>query len=470
VKRLAFAVAACLPYLLLAYGNIVFGRETLVATGNFHPFDDRIDRSPSHGRRGYPYWNWHDQGASWWQWDPAGEFFKRAYRKGTLPLWDSTIAGGVDAHVNVTQGQYFPPYAAVLLSGNTPEARDAYYLGLLLFAGISVVLLCQRHALHPLAGAAAAVSFMLGGAMTLNVNSIVGQSIALSFELVPLVRQPRSSRSPVWTDVPPYVRRLQRDDSRFRIHGVHLFTLTPNVNQGLGLDGIGSRHAFNSHRYAALLRRYFRTEATVYPVATDLLPARRVILDLLNVRYLIVYDPTPHDLRTWAVKGLQATFGDDRFVILRNARAWGRAYVAKRIRVVHGIDAALDAVGDLSAPGEVVLEEPPALAFSAGEETVAECKIREYLPERVSIEAVSAAPAVLVLSDTHLEGWTATVNGRPARILHANVAFRGVEIPAGRFTVEFRYVTPGLRAGLAVSAAALAVIAGVIGWPRIRRA
>ena len=57
-----------------------------------------------------------------------------------------------------------------------------------------------------------------------------------------------------------------------------------------------------------------------------------------------------------------------------------------------------------------------------------------------------------MLLDNAAPGWTALVNGAPARILTADYAFRAVEVPAGSAQVDFRYTTPGLRAGLAITA------------------
>jgi uncharacterized membrane protein YfhO len=54
-------------------------------------------------------------------------------------------------------------------------------------------------------------------------------------------------------------------------------------------------------------------------------------------------------------------------------------------------------------------------------------------------------------------------------ILAADFAFRAVEVPAGRVEIEFSYWPPGLTAGLAVSAAALAVLAGLAAAALARR-
>lgn len=54
-------------------------------------------------------------------------------------------------------------------------------------------------------------------------------------------------------------------------------------------------------------------------------------------------------------------------------------------------------------------------------------------------------------------GWTAYVNGEKTEIVKANVGFMAVKAPAGENTIVFRYRTPGLYEGIAVSFAALNV-------------
>ena len=60
-------------------------------------------------------------------------------------------------------------------------------------------------------------------------------------------------------------------------------------------------------------------------------------------------------------------------------------------------------------------------------------------------------------------GWTAYVDGVETPIERVNVGFMAVLVGEGRHTVEFRYVSPGFFAGLAVSAVAAAVFAVYLG-------
>lgn len=86
--------------------------------------------------------------------------------------------------------------------------------------------------------------------------------------------------------------------------------------------------------------------------------------------------------------------------------------------------------------------------------------------ERVTVLVESDGPALLVLNDQVLDGWRATVDGRPARIHAANFLARGVWVEAGRHEVVFRYRTPLWREGWIAFALAAAVLAG---WGRLRR-
>ena len=75
------------------------------------------------------------------------------------------------------------------------------------------------------------------------------------------------------------------------------------------------------------------------------------------------------------------------------------------------------------------------------------------------------APGYVVLADAYDPGWRTEVDGRPATLLRANVAFRAVAVPAGRHLVESSYRPRAVSLGLAVSAAS-AALALAAAWSR----
>ena len=88
------------------------------------------------------------------------------------------------------------------------------------------------------------------------------------------------------------------------------------------------------------------------------------------------------------------------------------------------------------------------------------------LSGRISV----AGDRVLQIAVPYSRGWTARVDGAPAPVFKCGGMYMGVALTAGEHTVEMRYVTPGLRAGAAISLAALvALIALAIVSARRRR-
>ena len=59
--------------------------------------------------------------------------------------------------------------------------------------------------------------------------------------------------------------------------------------------------------------------------------------------------------------------------------------------------------------------------------------------DRVDVEVDSAEPGILVLHDLYYPGWLVEVDGRPARMLRADLLFRAVEVSEGRHRVVFTY-------------------------------
>ena len=66
---------------------------------------------------------------------------------------------------------------------------------------------------------------------------------------------------------------------------------------------------------------------------------------------------------------------------------------------------------------------------------------------------------VIFFSVPYDSGWSAKVNGKDAQILKTNVGFMAVRTEKGANEIEFRYETPGLKIGAAVSAAAIVLFA-----------
>ncbi len=65
----------------------------------------------------------------------------------------------------------------------------------------------------------------------------------------------------------------------------------------------------------------------------------------------------------------------------------------------------------------------------------------------------------LLLSIPYDKGWSATVDGQPVSVDQCYSGLCGVAVPAGEHVVELTYSTPGLSAGVAATAASIAIFA-----------
>jgi hypothetical protein len=139
-----------------------------------------------------------------------------------------------------------------------------------------------------------------------------------------------------------------------------------------------------------------------------------------------------------------------------------RTYAVAGARVADGDDAVRTLLDPAFDPGqEVVLPTGP---FARADPSFSgTSRLQDRDAERVAVEAELSRPGYVVLVDAWDPAWRATVDGRPADLLRANVAFRAVAVPAGRHHIEMRYRPVTLPWGLVITGLALAAGAAVAG-------
>src|SRR6267143_2551565 len=206
------------------------------------------------------------------------------------------------------------------------------------------------------------------------------------------------------------------------------------------------------------------------PVAVLWAPTRA----LLGVRYLVL----PPGMRPGEAHLRPVYDGADARVV-EDPTALPRAFVAARARCVDDRGARALLRARAIAPAEEVLladcasppaaEVPRTVAPEARLTAVPEAHIMVDEPARVVVAASTDAPAWLVLTDTWFPGWRARVDGADVVVQRADHALRAVALPPGRHEVEFTFTPRGLRAGAAITLAALAIV-GVLCLPRRRAA
>jgi len=100
--------------------------------------------------------------------------------------------------------------------------------------------------------------------------------------------------------------------------------------------------------------------------------------------------------------------------------------------------------------------------FTATAPTLEKCnlsddvKLADRRDTNVLLDVHMGCRGILIASETFYPGWTAAIDGRPAAILEAYGALRGVVVDAGAHQVEFRYRPACVYWGAALTAIGLA--------------
>jgi hypothetical protein len=142
------------------------------------------------------------------------------------------------------------------------------------------------------------------------------------------------------------------------------------------------------------------------------------------------------------------------------------AAVLPRAWIVHRVRVAADAArevrsGSFPLDAEAVVEAPDSpLEVRCDAPSTASVVSRRL--HSVAMEADAACRGLLILSETFYPGWEATVDGKPAPIIRANVALRGVALEKGRHRVEMRYRPRSVYTGLALTLVGLALAAAAV--------
>jgi hypothetical protein len=262
----------------------------------------------------------------------------------------------------------------------------------------------------------------------------------------------------------PAIDWLKQDTSRFRVMGDNT-VLAPNTAAIYGLNDVRGCDFMSVRRYEELITgKAGDFWFYIKPVG----PSMPESFQLLNVKYVLIPEPC-----SVLPDGYDLVYTNG-IAIYRNNACMDRALAVFDHQVERNPAAILTRVRSKSFDPRRILwleeePEPPAAPVKNPVATAvpaASVRITSYEPDEVSIEASLSRPGFLLLLDTYFPGWTAKVNGQPARIYRADYNFRAVSLPAGKSVVRFAYQPNSFRTGLMLSAAGLLVLGAAWFWSR----
>ena len=208
---------------------------------------------------------------------------------------------------------------------------------------------------------------------------------------------------------------------------------------------VGGYHGAKLVRYQDLIDRYLSE------LDDD-------VLDMLNTRYAIVAgaDGAPVPVRRGTEYG--AAWLVDTLRCLPDARA--------EIEALGTVDLRTTAVASPLKSGSMSLNSAPAGPYATGE-----IELVEYKPNYLKYTAKTEGEAFAVFSEIYYDkGWKAYIDGEEAPYRRVDYLLRGMVLPAGEHTVEFRFRAPHydwtegitLAASLLILLGALAALAHLL--------
>ncbi len=234
-------------------------------------------------------------------------------------------------------------------------------------------------------------------------------------------------------------------------------TLSYRVWEQAG-DFMSSNRASAFHKsvggyHAAKLRRY--QELITYALPKNTLG----VLNMLNVRYVIQSQPD-------SATGQSQTFAQ------QNPEALGNAWFVQQVQTVADADAEMAALAtpafDPRRTAIVDARFAPALTgLPTVLDTTGTITLTTYIPDNLTYESNAPGERLAVFSEIFYRGqddWQTLIDGKEVKHIRADYVLRALRIPAGKHTLEFKFVPPLVGLGNTIDLIANIVLLALLGF------
>lgn len=116
-----------------------------------------------------------------------------------------------------------------------------------------------------------------------------------------------------------------------------------------------------------------------------------------------------------------------------------------------------------------VVEDPEVRLTGTTIDTNGRITCTRFRDNQIEYAVTTAQPAVAVFGEIWYPSWTVWIDGKQAKPLRVNTCLRGVEVPAGTHTIEWRFMSESFHSGLRISLGTLVFAVGLLIVNQYRR-
>lgn len=184
------------------------------------------------------------------------------------------------------------------------------------------------------------------------------------------------------------------------------------------------------------------------------------VMNMLNVKYIIRRDD------------------EGKQIVLENPAANGNAWFVENIKFVRNADEEMKALDELDTKNDVVfslynddkteyLKSPgrPIASNHFQKDSLATIKLEVYKPNYLKYTSNNSNDGFAVFSEMYYKnGWKATIDGKETSIYNVNYVLRGLQIPAGKHTIEFNFEPEVVATGSKIALGSSILMVLLIGF------
>ncbi|MCL6273529.1 YfhO family protein [Muricauda sp. 2012CJ35-5] len=149
------------------------------------------------------------------------------------------------------------------------------------------------------------------------------------------------------------------------------------------------------------------------------------VLNMLNVKYIIQQDEEGNSF---------PAVNDD---------ANGNAWFVDNLIPVDSANDEIQALTDFNSKTTAVVNTdtyPTVTRLSYDQDSLAQIQLVDYRPDVITYKSSNTNDGFAVFSEMHYpEGWNAMIDGQSVQHYKVNYALRGMKVPAGNHTIEFKF-------------------------------